>query len=192
MRKVSSLLVFCACCAALSLPALGQAAAAIKIDNDFVQREFGKEFTIIPEIAPVFGDLNGDGIEDVVIAARCKNPLPEEAEHHFVVVDPYYEFFGYGNPRITTTFSEADPALRGLMVLIIDGAGPLAWRSPNPKAKFVLVHVPFKTIAVRKMRLRKKMIQAIYVEEAGEIEENSALFFDGQKFRYTPMGGSME
>jgi hypothetical protein len=42
------------------------------------------------------------------------------------------------------------------------------------------------------MKLRKKTIEAVYVEEAGEMEDSSALFFDGKKFRYVPMGGSMQ
>jgi hypothetical protein len=191
MRNLSFLLVFCA---ALLIPSFGQAPAAlkIKVDNDYVQRQFGKEFTIIPEIEPMYGDLDGDGVEDVVIAAHCKNPLPEQAEHNFTVVDPYYEFYGFGDPKVTTTFSEADPALRGLMVLIVRGSGPDAWRSATPKAKFVLVHVPFRSITVKKMKLRKKMIEAIYVEEAGETQESSAVYFDGRTFRYVPMGGSME
>ena len=42
------------------------------------------------------------------------------------------------------------------------------------------------------MKLRKKTIEAIYVEEAGEFGESSAVFFDGKKFRYVPMGGDMQ
>jgi hypothetical protein len=42
------------------------------------------------------------------------------------------------------------------------------------------------------MSLRKKTIEAIYIEEASELGGSSALFFDGKKFRYVPMGGDME
>jgi hypothetical protein len=43
------------------------------------------------------------------------------------------------------------------------------------------------------MRLNKKRnVEAVYVEEASEMEGSSALFFDGKKFRYVPMGGSMQ
>jgi hypothetical protein len=190
MRKVSLLLAFSG---ALLLPAFGQApAVSRKIDNEFVQQQFGKEFTLVPEIGATFGDLDGDGIEDVVIAARCKNPLLDEAEHNYTVIDPYYDFLGYGDPKVTTTFSEPDPVRRGLMVLVIHGAGPQGWRSATPKAKFVIVNLPYKTLSVRKMKLRKKTIEAVYIEEAGETGESSAIFFDGRKFRYVPMGGSMQ
>jgi hypothetical protein len=42
------------------------------------------------------------------------------------------------------------------------------------------------------MRLGKKTIEAVYIEEAGDNGDSSALFFDGKKFRYVPMGGSMQ
>jgi len=190
MRNVSLLLAFSA---SLLIPAVGQAPpAARKVDNDFVQQQFGNQFTLLPEIPVVFGDLDGDGVEDVAIAARCKNPMLDQAEHNYMVVDPYYEFFGYGDPRMTTTFSEGDPARRGLVVLIIHGTGKEAWRSATPKAKYVIVNLPYRIISVRKMKLKKSMIEAIYVEESGDMGESSALFFDGRKYRYVPMGGDMQ
>ena len=166
--------------------------AARKIDNDFVQKQFGDQFSLLPEIGAAFGDLNGDGVEDAVIAARCKNPLLDQAEHNYTVVDPYNDFYGYGNPKLTTTFSEGDPARRGLVILIVHGAGPDAWRSTTPKAKFVIVNLPYRAISVRRLKLHNKKVDAVYIEEAGETDTSSALFFDSKKYRYVPMGGSME
>jgi len=76
--------------------------------------------------------------------------------------------------------------------LIIHGAGPEAWRSPTPKAKFVVVNLPYRAISIRKLKFKKRTIEALYVEEAGESGASSAVFFDGKKFRYVPMGGDME
>jgi hypothetical protein len=190
MKKVFVLLAFCAA-ALISAVAHGPSGNQA-VDNDFVHQQFGKDFTLVPEVPPVVGDLDGDGVEDIVIAARCKNAMLDQGEHNYTVMDPYYDFFGYGDPRITTTFSEPDPARRGLVMLVIHGSGAQAWRSPTPKAKFVIVNLPYRTISVRKMRLKKKKIEAVYVEEAGEMEESSALFYDGKKFRYVPMGGTMQ
>jgi hypothetical protein len=173
----------------------GPAHGGKKIDNDFVHQQFGDQFTLLADIAPSFGDLDGDGVEDVVIAARCKNPMIDQAEHNYRVVDPYYDFFGYGDPKITTTFSAGDPAQRGLVMLIIHGAGPDAWRSEKPKAKYVVVNLPYKSLSVRKLQVNKKRtIDALYVEEAGENGESSAVFYDIKKFRYRymPMGGEMQ
>ena len=56
----------------------------------------------------------------------------------------------------------------------------------------MIVNLPYRTLSVRKMKLRKKTIEAVYIEELGEFNESSALFFDGKKFRYVPMGGEMQ
>jgi len=191
MRKIFLAMAFSL---AMAVPMAAQGTAALKkVDQEFVRQQFGDQFTLVSDVGAAVGDLDGDGVEDIVIAARCKNPMIDQAEHNFRVVDPYYDFFGYGDPRITTTFSEGNPALRGLVVLVIDGAGPDAWRSATPKAKYVIVNLPFKALSVRKMQMgKKKTIEAIYVEEAGDMGESSAVFFDGKKFRYVPMGGDMQ
>jgi hypothetical protein len=197
---IASLLVFCfaslipsaAQAPAVSIPAAAERAVSHQIDNAFVQQQFGDQFTLLPELGVAFGDLDGDGVEDVVIAARCKNPLLDQGEHNYVAIDPYNEFFGYGDPRITTTFSAGDPRERGLVVLVIEGAGASAWRNKTPKAKYVIVNLPFKTVSVRRFKTKKKSVEAIYVEEAGEMDTSSAVFFDGKKFRYVPMGGDMQ
>jgi hypothetical protein len=195
MSKVSLLLAFSA---ALLLPVFGQTPSATHpagvriVDNDFVQQQFGKQFTFVPEVGAMVGDVDGDGVEDIVIAARCKNPMLDQGEHNYTVVDPYYDYFGYGDPRMTTTFSEGDPVNRGLVVLIINGDGPATWRSPTPKSKFVMVNLPYRAISVRKFKLKKRTVEAIFVEEAGDTGDSSAIFFDGKKFRYVPMGGDMQ
>jgi hypothetical protein len=180
------------CLMAVAAFAQKPSAGATKIDDDFIHRQFGDQFTLIPTLAPAFGDLDGDGIEDAVIAARCKNPMLDQGEHNFRVIDPYNSFFGYGNPAVTTTFSEGDPALRGLVMLIIHGSGPEGWRSAKPKAKYVIVNLPYRAIYVRKFQFKKKNIEALYIEEAGSFGSSSAVFFDGKKFQYVPMGGDME
>jgi hypothetical protein len=186
--------LFLAICFTVLLPlfASGQKTPPPKIDNEFVHREFGKEFTVIPEIGAMVGDLDGDGVEDLVVAARCKNPLLDEAEHDYTVIDPYYTFYGYGNPKVTTTFTEGDPTRRGLVVLIIHGAGPDAWRSKTPKSKYVVINIPYRELSVRKFKWGKKTVEAVYTEEENDLGESSALVFDGKKYRYVPMGANME
>ena len=190
MRKAPFLLVFSL---ALLLPAFGQTPAAPRaIDNDFVQKQFGNQFTLLPEVGIAVGDLDGDGVEDIIIAARCKSPMLDQAEHNYTVMDPFNDFYGYGNPQVTTTFSAVDPSQRGLVVLIIYGVDKGGWRAETPKAKFVIVNMPYRAISIRKIKLRKRTVEAVYVEEASDTGDNSALFFDGKKFRYVPMGGDMQ
>src|SRR5690349_3877692 len=96
---------------------------AVAVDNDFVQQQFSDSCSLEPGFRTMTGDLNGDGIEDLVIVARCKNPLIEQDEKNYKVIDPLDSFYGYGNPAITTGFAPDDPKQRGISLLVIHGAG---------------------------------------------------------------------
>ncbi len=179
----------------ISFAAVAQSAAtgSPAVDNDFVHKQFSDSCSLAPQFPPMTGDMNGDGIEDIVIVARCKNALIDQDEHNYQVIDPLDAFYGYGNPRITTGFAPDDPKLRGIALLVIHGSGADAWRSPTPQAKFVIINLAVKTITVKKMKVnKKKTTTAIYVEEAGADEMTSAVFWDGKKYRYDPLGSSME
>lgn len=177
---------------ALSSFALAQAPPpAAAVDDDFIQKQFGSTCKLMPGPLPMKADLNGDGIEDLVVAARCTNPLGDQAENNFVVIDPYNTFFGYGSPKVTSQFASEDPATRGLVLLVIHGAGADAWRAAEPKAKFVIINLPFKQITVKKLIVKKKPMMAIYAEETGGDRMTSATFWDGKKYRYQPIGSSM-
>ncbi len=51
-----------------------------KIDNDFVQKQFGSSCKLIDGQRPMLADMNGDGVEDLVLAARCTNPMADQSE----------------------------------------------------------------------------------------------------------------
>ena len=162
------------------------------VDDDFIQKQFGTTCKLMPGPPQLKADLDGDGIEDLIVAGHCTNPLADQAEDNFTVIDPYNAFYGYGNTKITTQFASEDPATRGLVLLVIHGAGPEAWRAAAPKAKFVIINLPFKQIAVKKLSVKKKTVMAIYAEETGGDRMTSATFWDGKKYRYQPIGSSME
>jgi hypothetical protein len=161
-----------------------------KITNDFIQKEFGASCALVEGFAPMFADMDGDGVEDLVVAAHCTNPMTDQAEHNFAVLDPYYDFFGYGDPKITSSFITDDPKNKGLVVLIIHGRGSEAWYSP--KAKFVLINLAFKQVTVKKMMIKKRKAMAIYTVETGAEQNVAAIFWDGKKYKYSPMGSTLE
>jgi hypothetical protein len=192
MRSLRFTLLLFFGCFCLTLAAAAQVMSGqTPVDNDFVQKQFGSTCSLMG-MPPVAADMDGDGVEDIVIPARCTNPMMDQAENNFQVVDPYFSFFGYGNPKVTTAFSTEVPERRGFVLLIIHGAGAQAWRSPTPKAKFLIVNLPFKSITVKKFALRKRQVMGIYVEETGGDDTVSVVFWDGKKYRYQPMGSSLE
>jgi hypothetical protein len=186
-------LLLSACCLALAcnLSAQPPAVAPQPSANDFVQKQFGSNCTALG-FPPITADFDGDGVEDVVIPARCTSPMMDQSENKYIVVDPYNSFFGYGNPVVTTQFASEDPQRRGFSLLIIHGLGSEAWRSDTPKSKFMIVNLPFKEIYAKKLAVKKKTHMAIYVEETGGDSMTSVLFWDGKKYRYQPLGSSLQ
>ena len=162
-------------------------------DNDYVQEQFGATCTLDPQFKAMIGDLNADGVEDLVVVARCTNPVIDQDEKNFRVIDPLNSFYGYGNTKITSGFGQADPRLKGISLLIVHGSGADAWRSKTPQEKFVVINIAVKAVTLKKMKLkRKKYVTAIYVEESTGDQMTSAIFWDGKKYKYEPMGSSME
>ena len=139
------------------------------------------------------GDLNGDGIEDIVIVGRCKNALIDQDEKNYKVIDPMNSFYGYGNPKITSTMGQQDPRLKGISILIIHGAGPDAWRAASPGEKFAIINIDVKSAVIKKMKInKKKSTMAVYIEEATGDEMTAAIYWDGKKYKYEPLGSGME
>ena len=174
-------------------PAVKAASAStVSVDDEFIHKQFGEEFSLIPISVPYVRDIDGDGIDDFVIAAKSKKPMLDAAEHNYRVIDPYYDFYGYGDPKLTATFGAEDLTEKNLVVLIIHGDGPDAWRSDTPKAKFVIINLPLKKISVRRLQLRKKQVNAIFAEEAGSSAGDSVVFWDGKQYKYQPLGTGAE
>jgi hypothetical protein len=167
-------------------PAAG--APSDHVDEDFIHKQFGSEFSLVSFSTPFVRDLDGDGIDDLVIAARSKKPMLDAGEHSYQVIDPYYAFYGYGDPKMTINFGSEDLQTRNLVILVIHGSGEDAWRAETPKAKFVIINLPFKEISVRRLQLHKKQVNAIYAEEEESTAADSVIFWDGKQYKYQPLG----
>ena len=191
--RIFLLALLTACASAQQATAPATAAGAPAVNDDFVHQQFGSSCALDPKFTPMTADLNGDSIEDLVIVARCKNALIDQDEKNFKVIDPMNSFFGYGNPKVTSTMGQQDPRLKGISILVIHGAGADAWHSATPGEKFVMINIDVKTAVVKKMKIsKKKSVTAIYIEEATGDQMTAAIFWDGRKYKYEPLGSAME
>jgi hypothetical protein len=163
------------------------------VTDELIHKQFGDNCSLLPGPPQFAADMDDDGIEDLVVAARCKNPMADKDEYGFVVADPYDSFLGYSDIKVTSTFASDEPDRRGISLLIIHGAEKDSWRAEKPKAKFLLINLPFKTLTVKRLALKKKTILGIYMEEKGEGEDTSSvIFWDGKKYKYQTLGSTLE
>jgi len=163
------------------------------VTDELIHKQFGDNCSLLPGPPQFVADMDDDGIEDLVVAARCKNPMADKDEYSFVVADPYDSFLGYSDVKVTSTFASDEPDRRGVSLLIIHGDEKDGWRAEKPKAKFLLINMPFKTLTVKRLALKKKTILGVYMEEKGEGENmSSVIFWDGKKYRYQTLGSTLE
>jgi hypothetical protein len=163
------------------------------VTNEYIHKEFGENCSLLGGPPQFVGDLDGDGIDDLVVAGRCKNPMVDQADFGFTVIDPYDRFLGFGDVKVTSSFASDEPERKGVCLLVVHGVGPQAWRSDKPKPKFVMINLPFKSLAVKKLALKKRTILGVYMEEQGEGEQTSSVvFWDGKRYRYQIVGSNFE
>jgi hypothetical protein len=163
------------------------------VTDEYIRKEFGDNCSLLGGPPQFVGDLDGDGIDDLVVAARCKNPMIDQGDYGFTVIDPYDRFLGFGDVKVTSTFASDAPERKGVVLLVVHGVGPEAWRSDKPKPKFVMINLPFKSLAVKKLALKKRTVLGVFMEEQGEGEQTSSVvFWDGKRYRYQIVGSNFE
>jgi hypothetical protein len=158
------------------------------VTDEYVHKQFGDNCSLIAGPRQFVGDLDGDGIDDLVVVAKCKDPMQDRDEENFVVADPYDTFMGFGDVKVTSTFASDVPERRGVSLLIVHGAEKGGWQADEPKAKCVLINLPFKTLTVK-----KKTVLGVFMEEQGEGESTSSvIYWDGKKYKYMQLGATLE
>lgn len=194
MKSMGIVLFLVACIAVAQSPQASQAApsaaAATPAAPDaaqletLIKQQFGATFTLpakFPTLA-MAADFDGDGVEDLAIIANSKDPLPDSFSFKYQVADPYNAYFGMGNPRLTAGF-RADPE-HSHDILIIFGSGKEAWRAATPKAKFVLINVPFDSVEVGRMLVSKKKPPIFMIKALESRVMDSAVWWDAKKKRW--------
>jgi hypothetical protein len=166
MRR--SLLLIVVVASALGAAAAQQAPAPPLDAQQVCTKEFGEQFKLSPKFAPLKGDLDGDGQEDLVMVATAKNPLSGELDFHYRAIDPYDGYFGWGNVKDTIQFT-ATNAGTALYVLVIHN-----WRAPNS--------LEVGRLAVNKKK--KIAVDTIHAVELGGL--GSDVYWDGKKYKWEP------
>ena len=172
MRSIPLIVLF----VAGALVAAAQTPAPVLDAQQLCTREFGEAFKVDPKFPPLLADLDGDGQQDLVLVAIGKKPLAGELDHHYRAIDPYDAYFGFGDPKITAQFAGANAGEERYLLVVHN------WRAP--KAKFVIINLPFEDLSLIRVTHKKKVITAIHVQEGGGIDAD--VFWDGKKYRWTP------
>ena len=153
--------------------------------TQYLATNFGGGFSLVSKFPVMVADLDGDGVEDAIFVVTGKdNPLLDELQFHYKVIDPYDEYFGWGDPKVTMQFNAKDPDLVKFIAIVH------SWRTATPKAKFVVINLPFQKLYMTRIPVKKKTVVAIGAEELGGIK--SAIYWDGKKYRWDAVESPIE
>jgi hypothetical protein len=167
--------------------AQSEAPVAMEDARKLVAAQFGPGFTLKPGFAPISADLDGDGAEELVLVGTAKDPLIDELSFGYKTIDPYNTYFGFGDPRVTMQFVAQEGEPRYLLVLH-------SWQAAQPKAKFVIINLPFAKISIARVMTGKKkkrvVIPAISLEDRTGM--TSDLFWNGKQWKWMDKSLSIE
>lgn len=152
-----------------------------------VAAQFGPAYTLVPGFPPITADLDGDAAEDLVLVGTAKDPLVDEMGFGYKTIDPYNTYFGFGDPRVTMQFVAQEGEPRYLLIVH-------SWRLAQPKAKFVVINLPFEKIALTRALVGKKkkakVIPAISLEDRTGM--SSDLYWAGKQWKWMDKTLSIE
>ena len=150
-----------------------------------IKKQFGTEFELFPSSpSPLLtGDLDGDGVEDAVIIVKSEHPLLQQGLYNFKALSPQEDYFGFGDPSIALS-TQFERWQDRKLLLVIHGSGKEGWRAEVPKAKFLIVNVPFDHLSIAHTKLKKKVQDVINAEESSIM--SSTVYWNGKKYKWEP------
>jgi hypothetical protein len=180
-------LFFCAVASSAQSSQANPVVAPAQIDASkqaqaVVDAQFGDQFVLSQDFPVLIGDFNGDGSQDALFVATSRAPV-QIGTDRFRVLDPSSEYFGYGDPKITSQFASMKPG-PARYLLIIHGSGSEGWRAKEPKSRFVLINVAFDRLSIGHFLKKKKVFDDINLEETGIL--NAFLYWNGHIYKWQP------
>ena len=148
------------------------------VTDELIHKQFGDNCSLLSGPPQFVADMDEDGIDDLVVAAKCKNPMADKDEYSFVVADPYHTFLGYGDVKVIHVCIRRTGTTR-VSLLIIHGAEKDDWRAETPKAKFLLINMPFKTLVVKRLTIKREQSSVTWKKGRGE-NISSVIFGTGR------------
>ena len=178
LRRILPFVLFVTSLSLAQSSSLSKQAALTAQEKEFVSLQFGADFVLLDRFPMLTADLDGDGTEDAVfVATRKNNPLLDEEKFHYKVVDPYNEYFGFGDPRVTSTFETQDTDEVKYVLIAHD------WHAATPKAKLVVLNLPFQKLSIDRIPGKKKKIYTAIIGE-DRTGQTSAIYWDVKKKKY--------
>jgi len=179
MIKSAALALLCLC---IFVSAISFCQGPANDAQTVISAQFGSQFVLLQNFPVLTGDFNGDGSEDAAFVVTSKGGV-DVGNDRFHVIDPSSEYFGIGDPKITSQFASPYPG-GPRYVLIIHGTGKEGWHAKEPKDRFVLINMTFDHISVGHVLKKKKVFDDISVEETGVL--SSFLYWNGHSYKWQP------
>jgi hypothetical protein len=155
----------------------------------YIEHQFGPGYKLAANMPVLLGDLDGDGLEDAVFIVTGGNPLVGAGAFDYTVLDPYDGYWSFGDPALNAHVTQTDPGPHYYVLVAHD------WRGEKPKAKFVLMHLPFASISLTpttmgsskfKKQKNKKVVAAISTVESDG--QTGAVFWTGHTYKFVQLG----
>jgi hypothetical protein len=104
--------------------------------------------------------------------------MAQMSAKNYRVLDPYDAYFGFGDPKVTIKFAGFGDGTSHCVLVVHN------YRAATPKAKFVLVNLPFEKLGLGSFSLKKKTVAGIATTEEGGL--NAVVYWNGKKYKWEP------
>jgi len=156
--------------------------------TDLVHKNFGDDVEVFSGDPTVYftGDFDGDGVEDIAVIVRTQHPDAHAIDLNYKVINPEGEYYGGFLAKHMSTGDMVRWQERRL-IAVIHGAGEKSWKADAPKAKYMMIDLPFTRLYVAKQKYKKKVITVLSMDSDTVA---SMVYWNGKKYRYEPIGTS--